>query len=77
MTNSEAEKSHSLVNFFVFDTSRNFPEDEVRKIICYHNLIANVFTLVGIQKCCLLLSKGDFKGYSNERNWQDSCNFKI
>ena len=31
MTNSEDERSYSLVNFFVFDTSRNFPEDEVCK----------------------------------------------
>lgn len=36
MTNSEAEKSHSLVNFFVFDTSRNFPEDEEYKSVVYY-----------------------------------------
>lgn len=27
----DEEKNHSLVNFFVFDTSRNFSEDEVSR----------------------------------------------
>ena len=28
MSSGEEEKKNPLINFFVFDTSRNFPEDE-------------------------------------------------
>ena len=71
MTSIDDEKCPNLINFFVFDRDRYFPEDEVIVIHFFSSkgFIFNYEIISGIQKYYLLLPTRDFKGQSNERCW--------